>query len=126
MKGRDPRIIGLQEKLALLQKEANELKITIAEAQRTLSDRFAQIDMIIEELEILDANTVQVVITDHAIVRFLERVKGIDRKQVENEILTPEILRLINQLGGNGTYPGKDGFSVCMKNGVVKTIKINR
>lgn len=53
-------------------------------------------------------------ITDHAIVRYLQRVKGLDIEEIEREILNPKITNLVEKLGGSGQYPA-DGFSAVLK-----------
>ena len=123
---KDKKILELREQLAALQKEANQLKIDVADTQRVLAGKFDLIDEIQEELTAMEDVHVKAIVTDHALIRYLERMKGLNRAQVEAEILSPEILSWVNKLGGSGTYPSKEGFSICIKDGVVKTIKINK
>jgi len=60
-------------------------------------------------------------VSDHAIVRYFERVKGFDMAEIQGEILSEEVLVMVEKLGGNGSFPNKD-YSVVMKNNVVVTI----
>lgn len=61
-------------------------------------------------------------ISDHAIVRYLERVKGMDIVAVKAEMLNPQIIELTKKLGHNGEFPSGEGWSVRMKNGNVVTV----
>ncbi|GGB14969.1 hypothetical protein GCM10011380_00470 [Sphingomonas metalli] len=59
-------------------------------------------------------------VTDHAIVRYLERVHGIDMDVIRAEILTP-VVQLAEGFGC-GTVIGKNGCRVMIRDGVVTTI----
>jgi hypothetical protein len=59
-------------------------------------------------------------VSDHAIVRYFERVLGVDMDQVRNKIATNELKRVHKQLG-DGKLPMKD-FTAVIKNGVVLTV----
>lgn len=58
-------------------------------------------------------------VTDHALVRWLERVKGIDVDAIRAEILTPERKAMIN--AGAGEIKG-DGFCLKIRNKAVITV----
>lgn len=60
-------------------------------------------------------------ISDHAILRYLERVKKQDIKSVISEILTPEIQKQITTLGSNGIFTTAK-FRVVVKQNVITTI----
>lgn len=123
MKEKDNKILELRKELDEYENEIEGFKRNMSEMHRKMTDQMKKVEQIQAELVLLEKQTVKITITDHAIVRYLERVEGLNRKQIEQKILRPEILCMVNKLGGSGTYPGNDGFSVCMKNGVVKTIK---
>lgn len=59
-------------------------------------------------------------ISDHAIVRFLERVKGIDMDVIRSEMLTPAVERA--QTFGAPVVIGKNGERLLIKNGVIITV----
>ncbi len=60
-------------------------------------------------------------VSEHALLRYLERVKGIDIKTCEQEILNKKVLEMIETLGGNGSFPNEN-FKLVMKDNVVVTI----
>jgi uncharacterized coiled-coil DUF342 family protein len=123
MKEKDQKILDLRKELDEYENEIEGYKRNMSEMHRKMTDQMKKVEQIQAELVVLEKQSVKITITDHAILRYLERVEGVNRKEIEQRILRPEILCLINKLGGSGTYPGTVGFSVCMKNGVVKTIK---
>ena len=59
-------------------------------------------------------------ISIHAILRYFERVVGLDIKEIEEKILPDNIRDLVAELG-DGKYQNGD-FTVVVKNGVVATV----
>ena len=67
------------------------------------------------------AQSEKVQVTDHAIVRYLERIQGIDIKKVHKAILT----RAVRAIGGKGLncmVPTDNGARVVIKNYRVVTV----
>lgn len=60
-------------------------------------------------------------VSDHAIVRYIERVNGCDTERLKNEIIT-KIKPLVDKLG-DGAYPVGDGFSAVVSKGIIVTIR---
>lgn len=60
-------------------------------------------------------------ITDHAIVRYMERVKGVDMRRLRAEILTDDRHALL--AAGLGRIKGKGYDLICSK-GVVITVAV--
>jgi len=108
----------LNTRLTKKQKEIESHKEKIKSLQKQLSIMFG------EQREIFDAIfkhkcNGSIRISDHAKYRYLERVKGV--RFNEREILTDELLELVDKLGGNGKYPvGK--YQVVIKDYTVTTI----
>jgi hypothetical protein len=48
-------------------------------------------------------------------------VQGIKTEDIEKQILSENVLKLVEQLGGSGSYPNEN-FNVVMKNFTVTTI----
>lgn len=69
------------------------------------------------------SNSKEPIVSEHAILRYLERIGGLDLEEIKNKILTTEIKNIISTLGGNGTYPN-EGFKVIMKDNIVTTITV--
>jgi len=110
----------LQTQLNTMLADADALKIEVANKQREYNQKLHAIERLKIEMQKLD-NGSEVKISEHAIVRFFERVKGYNIEDIEKEILSAQVVTLIEKLGGNGTYPSEN-FSVVMKNNVVTTI----
>lgn len=62
------------------------------------------------------------IVSEHAIIRYIERVLGINIEEVTNKIVPEEIKKQIEILG-NGTYSVDDGeFRIVLKDNVVVTV----
>jgi predicted nuclease with TOPRIM domain len=110
----------LQSQLNLMLGDAEALKIEVSNKQREYSDKLNAINRLKEEIARLDEDK-NLRISEHAILRYLERVKGMDIEAIENEILTDTLKELVEKLGGNGSYPN-NGFQVRIKNYTITTI----
>ena len=60
-------------------------------------------------------------ITDHALVRYLERQTGINIQAVRDEILTQKLLDAYKHIG-DGELPINDKVRAVVKNGTIITI----
>ncbi len=110
----------LKSQLSTMLGDADALKIEVANKQREYSQKIQAIENLKNEMAKLN-NKETLKVSEHAIVRYFERVKGFDIEQVAKDILSEQVVKLVEQLGGNGQYPN-DGFSVVMKNYTVTTI----
>jgi len=73
-----------------------------------------------EELERLQLHSETLIVSEHAIIRYLQRVYKLDLEKVENEILTTEVKEKI-EIYGNGSY-SLDGFGIKVVDNVVVTV----
>lgn len=61
-------------------------------------------------------------VTAHAMLRYLERVHGVDINEMV-EHLVPDNLELqMGVVGDTGKFPGPPGFMLIVKDGVVVTL----
>lgn len=61
------------------------------------------------------------IVTDHAVLRYLQRVKGIDIEAVRDEILAHDAAGLIDQLG-NAKIPIGNGCRIVVEDYTVVTV----
>lgn len=70
----------------------------------------------------------ELIVSDHAVLRYLERVKGLDIKALRQEILTDELKSLHTRLG-NGKYPietGSDKGRAVINNNIIVTVEAGK
>lgn len=105
-------------RLTAAEADIRKRKATIAEEQRALAEQEALATALRNEVQSLTRDSLTV--SEHALLRYVERVMLIPVHNVETGIiekLTPMFKTL-----GNGTFPLIDGFTAKIVNGVVVTI----
>lgn len=65
----------------------------------------------------------ELVVSEHAILRYLERVEGLDISVIKEKILKDTKLATMTQTLGSGTYPHDGGFKVVTDGNIIVTIK---
>lgn len=113
-------IKALVSQIKKLRSEADSLKIEVVTKQKELDLKKKRIISIQNTIDGINSSK-ELKVSEHAIVRYFERVKGFDIADIENDILSEEVLSMVESLGGTGGYPNKD-FKVLIKDYTVTTI----
>lgn len=102
-------IIALKSELSIKNREMTQ-KETIRKELKRKIENFGRFD--------------DIIVSEHAILRYLERIGGLNIDEIQAKILSKSVMELINSLDANdGQYPVKEeGFSIKLKNKVVVTI----
>lgn len=99
---------------ASLLAQLEDLNKRIGESNRRMNDLKGQIKGLVKE---------ELIVSEHCILRYLERIELIPIEQVEAKILTDELKRMVSVLGG-GKFPlGDTGKHVVVKQNVCITIE---
>lgn len=110
----------LQTQLNILRTDAEVLKTSISQKQKEYSQKLKAISDIENKIKSLNCNG-ELRLSEHALLRYFERVKGYDLTEIEKEIITDEVKRLVQTLGGSGKYPNND-FQLVVKDYTITTI----
>lgn len=97
-------------------KEINELEPRVKSEQRRLSNLKARQ---IELTELLNTPSENVGVSDHALIRYLERKYGFDFTDYRNEILTPE---RISAIKSGAESISVNGVKMKIQNNTVVTV----
>lgn len=103
-------------KLELNSKE-RELKL-IQDEFKTKQEHLKKMNL---ELEELKKSSSELIVSEHALLRYLERVYKLDLQKLSQEIV-PLSLRATIDMLGNGEYHTDDGYSIKVHDNVVVTI----
>ena len=98
-------------------KNLNEEKRKIEEVLKKEVDIRNQLN---DEVAQLKKNNEKVVVSEHAMLRYIERVMGVDLDEVKRKILPEEVEVSASKLGA-GVFPA-DTHKVRIRDGVVVTI----
>ena len=109
---------ALQVKKTKLEKELEDLEKEKNEICKGINEKKKQLSNVNSDIKQLKSN---VVITEHILVRYLERIKGINMKEIQKEILDESLKKQIMTLGSGKFY--KNGFKLIVKNYSIVTVK---
>ena len=107
---------SLLEEVSFIRKESYTLAENIAKKQKQIKE----IEKQIKSLQDID-----IIISEHAILRYIERVMGIDIELIKKEILTDTLKEQFKTLG-NGTYPIGNDVKVKIQNNTIVTVHTNK
>lgn len=108
---------------SILKTELEDLKEQIISNQNKIVLKKQEIKDIDKKINKLKSNKLE--ISDHAILRYLERIENIDinkiKDRIKNELINEEIKNQVKILG-NGIFPIKNNLKAVIKNNIVITI----
>jgi hypothetical protein len=93
--------LRLQQRKETIEKQIKQLSEGVAKGQLRLEKKYKDLDRVREDMQKLKNEPPG--ITEHALLRYLERVIGIDMRTVKSEILPQKWLATISR-GGDGKY----------------------
>lgn len=117
------QIKGLQSQINKKKDTIKALQQECSAVKKQISEESQKLNTLKQKLTSLKRSNKAILITDHALVRFFERVKGYDIEEIKKEILTESVQELIKKLGTSGEYPTGNDFSIVLRDGNVVTIK---
>ncbi len=109
----------LQTRKAKLEVDIKALEKDAKEKQQAHSKALNALKSVCREIS--DLQNSEIVVSEHAIIRFMERAMGLDIEQIKQQILTADNVRAIEAMG-DGKYPGPEGLSVVVKNRTVVSV----
>lgn len=95
------------------------------EIMQTASREYEQSRSLVKHLEQeIESNTAKApVVSEHALLRYIQRLYGVDLDEVSSQILTPSTVAAIKTLG-SGKYPLECGGKAVVKGNTVVSIEI--
>ncbi|TQV82837.1 hypothetical protein [Aliikangiella coralliicola] len=112
-------LTDLRKKLANIETAEKALCEEMKYAARAHSEAMNAVREIKEDIKSLEKSMVG--ITDHAVLRYLERVKGLDVAEIKKQILDENMEMIIEKMG-NGKYPVCNGVKAVVKDKTVVTV----
>jgi chromosome segregation ATPase len=109
-----------QTLVAKLKLEREKMVQELKELQRSVAHKEAQIKKHEEELLKMQEGAKNLIVSEHALLRYLERVYKLDLSKLESEIVPEELQRQVSEYG-NGTYK-LENFSIKVVENVIVTV----
>jgi len=124
------KIFGTSEKLKRLITQKTSLLEEVSFIRKesyTLAENITKKLKQVKEIEnqIKSLQDIDIIISEHAILRYIERVMGIDIELIKKEILTDTLKEQFKTLG-NGTYPIGNDVKVKIQNNTIVTVHTNK
>ena len=116
------KIKSLQVQITKFQEEIKNYNLQLQDIQLDIATKQQQIKKYQDELKKLKSSK-EIIISEHAILRYIERVMKIDMEKLQNEVISKDFQTTLKNLG-NGTYPHKNHLLKIVDN-VVVTIMAN-
>ena len=110
---------ALQVRRIKLEAELKQVRQEISRTSRRENEIKQTIDTI--EKQIKHLTTVRPTVSEHALIRYVERVLDVDMEDLSTRILSPETLATIKAIG-SGRIPYGDHYELIVKNNVVVSI----
>ena len=111
---------NLQTRRAKLDLKSNSLSKEVSDLKKELSrylNQISKIDIKIKEL----SNNKDIIVSEHAILRYLERKYSLNLDDIRAEIVSNTTRKLVYEFG-SGKYPIGDSHKVIIKNNVAITV----
>lgn len=115
---------GLESQLHKVESEVALCKVELLSKQKEYDTLRKNLNTIKEKISKLTSNK-EIIISEHALLRYVERVLNIDVEEISNSILTDQFKTLVYTLG-DGKIPLNNDFTAIVKDNVVTTIISNK
>lgn len=112
---------GMQSQLNSLNADMAALNLLISEKQKELAVKAQSARTIKKAIDNIAKNA-ETEISEHAYLRYFERVLGFDLVDIKQKILNDRVKNMITTLGDTGKYP-MDEYLLVLKDNTVITIK---
>ncbi len=105
-----------------LQAERKVLVGEIADKQQISAVMKKKIGLLHKKIEsIKEATPKKIIVSEHAMLRYLERVRGIDLQEIADIILTEKSVKIVQEFG-DCKINTENGFKIIVKNNSVVTV----
>lgn len=118
---------GLKESESIKQLQSRRTKVkaemtTLKSDLHDINNRLSNRKQTLQNIEAqISAISIEPTVSEHAVLRYLERKYDFDIEDIKNQILSDALKGLITKLG-SGKYPLGDGRTVVVKNKCVVSV----
>ena len=111
---------NLEQTLKEQIEEKRKLSVQLTKISKCISDKDKNINIITQKINNMQGK--KIIVSDHAVVRYLERCTEYDVDNLKNNIIVNNNVRQqINVLGGSGKFTSKD-YKLVVNDYIVSTI----
>jgi len=115
----------INEPIGKLKSRKRNLEVEVKDLEDEIRQKNAALKVAKSRADMLDrlikSRVNDIAVSDHAVLRYLERKEGFDTKALIASILTDSFVSKVRKLG-DGKYPIRDGMTAVVQQGIVVTI----
>lgn len=112
---------SLETRLTKKKEEERHAAQEASEAQKKLANIKKGVSSLQRQIDTVKLLSKEPVVTEHAVLRYVERVMGFNIEQIKEEILSDSMKSQIKTLG-NGKYPVGEGCKAVVRDNTIVTI----
>ena len=114
---------GVSGRARVIKKHIRSLQSSIDHLDLDIQAQVMERDALIDEIKTARSElaTCDVIVSDHAICRYLERYMGVDLDLVRERLVPKTMAQCVPVLGGEGRYPMEGGGTAVLRNKHVVT-----
>lgn len=112
---------ALQTRQSQADAEVSQIEQESRSIQNRLNQARQRSKVIADQIGKLKAQSAGIIVTEHAMLRYIERVIGINMDELRGKVLPESAETVAKAMGGNVRLP-VDGHTVVIKNGTVVTV----
>jgi len=112
----------LESRKVKLEEECLSLKQDYTHTSQSYNRIKQKLDALNKQIEELKVRSSDLIITEHAVLRFLERTDAVNIEQIKIDIVSDSTKTAVKALG-DGQYPIGEGLHIVVKNNTVVTVK---
>jgi predicted nuclease with TOPRIM domain len=121
MRDSHAKIKELESRLVREKQALSSLKSERSSLERDIASRQNRIRRLTDDLERVKKTSDKVVVSEHAILRYLERVEGLDIEDVKRKMVSNSAEKQIKNLG-SGIFPVGASHKLRVRKGYVVTV----
>lgn len=116
----------LQVQLSRERDSLDSVKKDVNEAKQKISQHENRINSLKKNISRITEGEKKVIVSEHAILRYFERVLGFDINDIKKFVLPEDVQKAVIELGGKGRFPVKNQngkqHTLIIENHVVKSV----
>ena len=112
----------MRQVISICESEVRDKHKELSQKNKELNDKRKQLNLILKNIKDIEDRRKDVVISEHAILRYLERVKGFNLEDIKNEMLDVTTKDTLKVLPVNKIKCA--GYNLIVKNNVITTVTL--
>lgn len=120
LKNLQTQVTKTEAELRIVRDEEKQALAKVKEINDKVSRMHRRLENLRKQIKVLKANAKEVVVSEHALLRYLERIKGVDLDAIRREMIPERTAEAIKKIR-SGTFT-TSSCTLKVRDGVVNTV----